>query len=181
MAVSGEEIYGGNFVLFDGVPPDLHEHIYKTTFNLGDAFLYFDLLEVLDKKHKASNVAGAMYIMAFISFCTTLRKLTDRKSACNFRRLVKGVYSCAPQKDRLKNIEKIYSSYRTLIDEVIVHQGKGKVTGPRVFPDKKQGSKDLNYLAKLLEEIAQKTCQKYLRPQKNHSALISEFEKVLGK
>lgn len=181
---TGEEIYSSKFILLDSVDEklreDLHEHLYKTTWNLGEAFFYYELLKMLNKKNKDNDVAGASYVMAFICFCTFIRKIVDRASECNLRRLISYTYDKSERKQKIKLLDKIYGRYRPLIDNIIAHQGKGKIVGTEhTFPDENIVLQDLEELCIILDEIAKKICQQWLRPQRNHHALIDKFDGTL--
>ena len=93
---SGEDIYANGFVLLSTIRADnraiLRECLYKTSFNLGEAYLYLSLLNLLNKHDRDNEAVGLLYIMTATSFSVSLRKVIDKQSKRNIRQLVDYVY-----------------------------------------------------------------------------------------
>lgn len=184
--MSGEDQYKDSFKILGSIPQydheELVEHLYKSAFNLSQAYFYFNLGHMLDELKPPAEVQsplGAIFIMSVIGFMVQLRKVIDKKSKSNLRVLVALEKSEDQREQFLVEIDRIYSDYKRFTDQLIVHQDKGKITSTPLIPDYEQNVKDLGSLVLIYNTVADRVCSKYLLVKVDHQKEVNEFRALL--
>lgn len=182
---SGEAIYADRFQFLGTVPPRqqevLRDYLYKVSFNLTDAYLFFEIIRFLDETDRsddAYDAQGTTFRMAVTSFSVAFRRVTDKSSKRNIRGLIKLVDLAPIREERLKKIDEIYSKYSKFVDQIIVHQDRGRITKTPKIPDYEQNIKDLDAVTAIYDEIAKRFCWRYIKVRKKHPEDIASFKKT---